>query len=98
MLPMVTLNLPAEAIVGLFRRVLVFLFIAHFILQVIIFVRFARHAKEKRQWENILPEKNKVDVVIGELRGLQSKITSVGKVTTEKKVFWNDILNPKHHS
>ncbi len=87
------LNLPKEALVGLVGGLFIFLFMIHFLLQIVIFVKFAEHKKGKRQWERLLPEKSKVDVVIGELRSLQNKINSIEKVTTEKRISWSQKLN-----
>lgn len=87
------LNLPKEAIVGMLGGLLVLLFAIHFLLQMVIFTRFIQHARAKKQWERILPEKQKVDVVINELRSLQNKLSSIDKITNEKKILWAQKLN-----
>ncbi len=93
MFPMATLNLPKEAIVGLVGGLFAVLLVVHFLLQIIIFVKFAQHASARRHLERIQPEKKKVDLVIDEMRNLQGKINSIDKVTNLKRILWSQKLN-----
>lgn len=90
---MAFLNLPKEAIVGIGGGLLVLLFLIHFLLLITMFVKFAQHKSALRHWERIQPEKKKVDLVIDEMHGLQSKINSIEKVTTQKRILWSQKLN-----
>ena len=40
-----------------------------------------------------MPEKNKADAVIGELRDLQNKINSIEKIKSDKRILWSQKLN-----
>ena len=90
---MAILNLPKEAIIGLVGGLLVFLFIVHLILYIAIFTKISQYKREKKEWEKILPEKNKADAVIGELRDLQNKINSIEKIKSDKRILWSQKLN-----
>lgn len=82
-----------EALIGLIGGFLVFLFSIHFILQMIVFVNYAQYKRNQKQWAHILPEKQKADIIIFELRDLQGKIKSIEKVRTEKRILWSQKLN-----
>ena len=86
-------DFPKETIIGFIGGLFVLLFAVHSFLQIIIFIKFVQHAREKKQWEHILPEKSKADVVINELRSLQSKISSIEKIKSDKRIFWAQKLN-----
>ena len=86
-------KIPKEAIIGLVGGLFVLLILAHLVLQGIIFVKFAQHTSIKKQWEEILPEKKEVDVILNELRMLQNKVGAIEKVTTGKRIFWASKLN-----
>jgi len=72
---------------------LVLLFVIHFLFQLIIFTRFVQLKMAKNHWGKILPDKAKADAVIGELRGLQNKISTIDKLKSERKISWAQKLN-----
>lgn len=87
------LSIPREAIIGLVGGLIVLLVLVHILLQVMIFVKYAQHLREKKRWESILPEKEKVDVVLTELRTLRNKLNAIRQVTTEERISWAHKLN-----
>ncbi len=91
--PLGALKIPREAIIGLIGGLFVLLIIIHIGLQLIIFFKFAQYNRLKQQWDEIRPQKEKVDMVLKELRSLQNKLNSIDKVTTEKRIFWAPKLN-----
>ena len=86
-------HFPKEAVVGFIGGFLVLLFAIHFLLQMAIFIKFAQHKRERRQWERIVPEKAQADVVLNEMRGLQSKLSSIDKLKSEKRIIWSQKLS-----
>lgn len=92
MLP-AALNIPQEAIIGLVGGLFVLLLLVHVVLQLIIFVKFAQHARYKNRWEKLSPEKEKTDLIVSQLRSNQSKIKSIEEITTSKRVTWAQKLN-----
>ncbi len=82
-----------EALIGLIGGLLVFLFSIHFILQMMVFAKYTQYKRNQKQWARILPEKQKADIIIFELRDLQEKIKSIEKVRTEKRILWSQKLN-----
>lgn len=87
------LNIPQEAIIGLVGGLFVLLLSVHVILQLIIFFKFAQHARYRNHWEKIAPEKEKADLVFNQLRANQSKIKSIESITTNQRVTWAQKLN-----
>ncbi len=88
-----SLVIPREAFIGLVGGLVAVLICTHVVLQVIIFMKFFQHAQQKKEWGTILPEKKQVDVVLNELRSIQSKIRAVEQVTTGERLFWAQKLN-----
>ena len=86
-------SIPRELVVGFIGGFVVLLFFVHVFLQLFIFFRFAEHARHKKQWERLLPDKEKTDKVINEMRSLQSKINAVDKITAGKRILWAQKLN-----
>jgi len=69
--------LPREVIIGLIGGFLVLLALWHILLQVVIMAKYVHLKAQQGRWENVLPEKKKVDVVIGELRDRQARIKTL---------------------
>lgn len=86
-------KLPLEVVIGLGGGLLLLLVLVHVILLTINISKLATHNKLKASWEEIAPAKEKVDVVISELRRLQTKQSAIKKITEEKKVFWSQKMN-----
>ena len=86
-------NIPREALIGLIGGLAVILICVHAILQVTIFIKFFQHAQQKKQWDAISPQKQRVDVVLNELRSLQNKIKAVEQITTGGRISWAEKLN-----
>lgn len=91
--PFTALSVPREAMIGLVGGLILLLLAVHVILQVIIFVKFNQHAHQKKQWAEILPEKEKSDVVLNELRSLDGKLKAIEQITTRERLSWAHKLN-----
>jgi Tfp pilus assembly protein PilN len=88
-----TFNMPKETIVGLIGGLLVLLLLVHVILQAFIFIKYAQHKNYQTRWESISPDKEKVDVIINELRSLQAKTKAVYEISYDKRISWAPKLN-----
>jgi len=93
LLPFTALSVPREAIIGLVGGLIVLLVLVHVLLQVLIFVKFAQHAHQKSQWDSILPEKKKLDVMLNDLRSLDGKLKAIEQITTGERLSWAIKLN-----
>jgi len=91
--PFTALRVPREAIIGLVGGLIVLLVLVHVFFQVIIFVKFAQHAHQKAQWASILPEKEKLDVILNEMRSLDGKLKAIEQITTGERLSWAQKLN-----
>ncbi|MCA9401761.1 MAG: PilN domain-containing protein, partial [Candidatus Omnitrophica bacterium] len=55
--------------------------------------RLAKHKNLKNQWEELLPQKEKVDSVIQEMRNLQNNFKAIDEIITENNTSWAYQLN-----
>ncbi|HBG61051.1 MAG: hypothetical protein A2Y03_11315 [Omnitrophica WOR_2 bacterium GWF2_38_59] len=86
-------KLPLEVVIGLGGGLIILLFVVHVVLLAINVSKLAKHNTLKASWEGIVPDKEKVDVIISELRMLQNKQSAIKKLTEEEKVIWSQKLN-----
>ncbi len=86
-------QIPKEIIFGMGGGLVVLLIFVHIFLQVTIFVKLLQHQALKNEWNKILPSKENVDNVVGELRALQTQVDSIQKITNRKEVLWSQKLN-----
>lgn len=80
--------LPREVIIGLIGGFLVLLALWHIFLQGIIVVKYIQLKGQQHRWEKILPEKNKVDVVIKDLRERQARIKTIDSIKADQNISW----------
>jgi len=86
-------KLPLEVVIGLGGGLLILLVFVHLVLLGINVSKLATHKKLKSSWEEISSDKEKVDVIISELRMLQRKQSAIKKLTEDKKVSWSRKMN-----
>lgn len=86
-------NIPREVIIGLVGGLFVILLLISILLQTTIFMQFAERKALKKEWEEILPSKARVDAVLGQLRSLQSKVKSIENITGAEDIVWSAKLN-----
>ena len=86
-------RIPQEMVIGLAGGLIFLLILIHSVLLVVSWMKTQQYAKLKKQWEEILPAKQRVDAVLKEGRILSNKIDAIDKVTTGKKVSWAQKLN-----
>ena len=86
-------NIPKELIVGLVGGFFVILLLISILFQATIFIKFIQRKNLKKQWEEILPTKTRVDLVVNQLRTLQSKMKSIEDITGAKDIVWSAKLN-----
>lgn len=85
--------LPREAVVGLVGGAVVVLLLVHVLLQFLISVKFVQHKDYKSQSEKMAAQKTNVDAVVQELKRLQGKYKSAGKIAGDKNISWARKLN-----
>ena len=78
---------------GLVGGLFVILLLISVFLQATIFIQFAQRKALKQQWEEILPSKTRVDLVVNQLRAFQGKVKSIENITGAKDIAWAVKLN-----
>ena len=86
-------NIPLEIIIGLGGGLIALLILVHISLMVINVRNVAKHREFQKQMETVLPQKQQVEKVIGELRFLQSTQKAVQDILPERKIRWAQKLN-----
>jgi len=88
------INIPLEVLIGSAGGLIILLVLVHFSLLFVNMNKLAKHKKLQKEWENILPAKENVDVVISELRGLQEKSKAIKEILgDEARISWSQKLN-----
>ena len=87
------LNLPPEATIGAIGGIMILLVIVQLALFFLSFSKSSEKRHLEAQWQKILPDKQKADGVINQMRSLQGKIATVGKITTAKRILVAPKLN-----
>lgn len=82
-----------EIVIGSGGGLILLLFLAHIVLLTFNISKLAIHKSLDRQWTEMQPLKQNVDVVITELRELQNKLKSIEKITTNQQSVWSKNLN-----
>ena len=86
-------NIPLEIIIGSAGGLLMLLVLTHFVL---IFVSIGKVGKQKilkAEWEKILPDKEKVDTIITDLRLSQKRIGEIRPLADRGDLSWSEKLN-----
>lgn len=91
--PMLGVNIPPEAVIGLVGGVVVLLIITHVILLYMTCKRLAEKKVLDRQMEGLSPQKIESETVAKELRGLQGKKNAIEQMTKTQKILWAPKLN-----
>lgn len=86
-------KIPLEIVIGSAGGLILLLILLHICLIFVNINNIAQYNSLKKKWEEILPQKNDVDVVLGELRQLKSKRDAVAKVSNQKQIIWAQKLN-----
>ena len=87
------LNMPQEIVVGVGGGVIVLLLLVDFCFGMTWLAKFIQHKYYQSQWQAILPDKNHVDKISGELHDTQAKIKSLKDVIKGQGALWSQELN-----
>lgn len=86
-------NIPLEVSIGLGGGLIVLLILAHIALVVVNVRNLAQHKKLQKELGALLPQKQKVEKVLNELRTLQGTQQAMQNILPERKIFWAQKLN-----
>ena len=86
-------NIPLEVVVGVSGALIVGLVFIHVIFAGINYSKLSFYHKLQEGWDEVLPMKQNVDVVINEMRKLQQKIGDLEKISVDSKLLWSKKIN-----
>ena len=87
------MRLPLEVIVGLGGGLIMLLVVAHVILLFINVGKLANYKQLQKKMEVIRPNKERIDLIIKNMRNLKSKKNDIEELTKGKDVSWSQKLN-----
>lgn len=86
-------EIPPEVIIGSIGGLFFLLILAHIGLLMLNISKMKEHKQLKQEWQAILPQKEKVDGVVNDMRRLQNKHKAIVKVTGGEPINWAMKLN-----
>jgi len=86
-------RIPLEVVIGIGGGLIVLLIMSHFMLSIINMTKVVKLKSLKKEWDTINPQKNKVDVVIKDMRELQQKHKAIESLITQNRILWSQKLN-----
>ncbi|VAX37706.1 hypothetical protein MNBD_UNCLBAC01-160 [hydrothermal vent metagenome] len=89
----VGINIPLEVVIGLGGGLVFILIMTHVVLLFMNVTRSAKHRDLQKKWNEILPAKENVDVVLKEKKELKNQYNALKNVIDERGIFWAQKLN-----
>ncbi|MCA9393381.1 MAG: PilN domain-containing protein [Candidatus Omnitrophica bacterium] len=86
-------EIPPEVIIGSIGGLFFLLILAHIGLLFLNVSKMKEHKALKQEWQQLLPQKEKVDGVVNDMRKLQNKHKAIVKVTGGEAIDWAQKLN-----
>ncbi len=87
------LGIPREVLLGVGGAFVAFLVVAHVLLLAAQSVQGVRLGLVKARWEKLLPDRNRIDAIGTELRGLRKKATTIIGITSARTGPWSRKMN-----
>ena len=84
---------PLEIIIGIGGGFLVLLFLIHVGLSLFFMGQKIKNGQLEVQWQKLLPDKERVDVVTSEIRALENKKAQMQTVLLSNNILWAKKLN-----
>ena len=89
----IDLDIPREVLLGVGAAFVAFLVLAHVLLLTAQSAQGVRLGLVKAQWEKLLPDRNRIDAIGTELRGLRKKVTTITDITSAGTSRWSRKMN-----
>lgn len=86
-------QIPLEVIIGLGAGVFGFIMLMNIVLLYLRFEKVRQYRELKKEWQSILPDKEKVDSVLNDMRQLQAEFKSIESIAPRNRVLWSQKLN-----
>ena len=86
-------RIPLEVVIGLGGGLIMLLILVHVGLLALNLSKLGKHHDIKSRMQKIIAQKAEVDGVISEMRSLQGKLQSIGKITRDSQILWSQKLN-----
>ncbi len=87
------LPIPKETLVFFGGAVMAVLVLIHLFLMGALAAKKVKYLGLNMEWQKILPEKNKIDVLMSEQKEIAEKIKSIDKLTKKGRISWAKKLN-----
>ena len=88
-----TINIPKEILLNVGAGLILFMVTVHLILGAVWLVGIGRLSSYRANWQRLSPEKEVLDAIDNESKGLKNKINMISDMTTRKSVRWAPKFN-----
>jgi len=88
-----TINIPYDILFGVGTGLVLLLVTVHLLLVMVWLVQFGQLSARNVQWQKLVPDKKRLDVIINESKDLKSKINMISDMTTKKSILWAPKFN-----
>jgi len=92
-LSFIGLDIPREVLLGVGGAFIALLVVAHVLLLAAQSAQGVRLGLVKARWEGFLPDRNRIDAIEAELRGLRKKATTITDITSARTGPWSKKMN-----
>ena len=86
-------QIPVEVIIGLGAGVFGLILLLNVVLFCLRYQKVADYRKLKKEWQHILPDKESVDAILGDMRQLQAEFKSIESIAPRNQILWSQKLN-----
>ena len=86
-------QIPLEVIIGLGAGLFGLIMLMNIVLLYLRFEKVRQYRELKKEWQSILPDKEKVDSVLNDMRQLQAEFKSIESIAPRNRVLWSQKLN-----
>ncbi len=87
------LGIPREVLLGVGGAFIALLVFAHVLLLAAQSAQGVRLGLVKVRWERLLPDRNRIDAIGTELRGLRKKVTTITDIASARTGLWSRKMN-----
>jgi len=87
------INIPHDILLGVGAGLILLMVTVHLILGVIWLAGMGRLSSDRANWQKLLPEKEVLDAINNESKGLKKKFNAISDMTTRKSVRWAPKFN-----
>ncbi len=89
----IAINLPQDVVLGAGGGLVLLLIVIHLLLGGLMGINLIRVMAAKAQWQDVLPDKNNLDIIANEIKDLRKKMGTINDIVAKRSIGWSRNLN-----